>query len=463
MLVGAGEIASCGRSDDTRTADLIAKSGGIPFTTGDNAYSSGTATEYAKCYVPTWGRFKAQTRPVVGDNEYLTPGAKPYFDYFGAAAGDRRQGWYSYDVGAWHVVVLNSNCSEVGGCDTGSAQERWLRADLAASRAHCLAAMWHEPRFSSTYGNNSSTRAFWNALYDYGADVVLNGHHHVYERFAPQDPDGHADPNGIRQFVIGTGGMGLSVAFRTVQPNSAVRNNRTHGVLKLTLHPHGYDFAFLPVEGSFEDSGSGGCGRATGGGEPAPDPGGAITVAPTADARVESKHDGTNAGRSSSLVVDGSPVKASYLRFDVVDVGPVSKATLRLFVKDKSSNGPEVFPTVPGWSEHSVSWDSRPARTGPSVADAGRVSAGRWVDYDVSSVVTGDGRWSFELTGSSSDATIFKSRESSSNRPQLVLVPAPPPPPPPPEPERQSEPQPEQPEPQPEPQPVPDLEPTQEL
>jgi hypothetical protein len=261
VLIGAGDIASCSSGNDTRTAALITANGGIPFTVGDNAYLSGTEEEYADCYDPTWGKFLAKTRPVVGDNEYDTDWAEPYFDYFGARAGDPGEGWYSYNVGAWHVVVLNSNCSQVGGCGKGSSQEQWLRADLAASRARCIAAMWHAPRFSSASSTQSATKPFWNALYDYGADIILNGHNHIYERFAPQDPDGHANPNGIREFIVGTGGMTLH-SFRGVAPNSQVRNNKTHGVLKLTLHSSGYDFAFLPVSGSsFRDSGRGTCGR----------------------------------------------------------------------------------------------------------------------------------------------------------------------------------------------------------
>jgi hypothetical protein len=430
VLIGAGDIATCGNSDDTRTAQLVADSGGIPFTVGDNAYSSGTAAEFANCYKPTWGRFKGLTHPVVGDNEYLTAGAAPYFDYFGSAAG--RQGWYSYDVGTWHVVVLNSNCAEVGGCGKGSAQERWLRADLAANGTRCIAAMWHEPRFSSAYSNSSKTEPFWEALYEYGADIVLNGHHHVYERFAPQDPDGRADPKGIREFIVGTGGMSLTGSFRTVQPNSQVRNNRTKGVLKLTLHRDSYDFDFVPVPGSsFHDSGSGSCG---GGGSPAGgdppageeppvvEPHVDVTVEPAADARVESGHRSTNYGRSTTLTADASPAISSYLRFDVAGVGPVSKATLRLFVKDRSTDGPSLYPVASAWSETGITWKNQPPRTGGQLADVGAVKTGRWVEYDVSPVVTGDGQWSFELAGDSSDAASFKSSEAASERPQLILV-----------------------------------------
>jgi hypothetical protein len=411
VLIGAGDIATCNASHDSATAALVKGSGGIPITLGDNAYDQGTASEFSKCYDPTWGAFATQTHPAVGDNEYLTPAAGPYFDYFGGAAGSRKQGWYSYDVGTWHVVVLNSNCGEIGGCGPGSPQEKWLKADLAASGARCIAAVWHEPRFSSVYGNSTKTKPFWDDLYAAGADIVLNGHHHAYERFAPQDPSGKADSNGIREFIVGTGGAGLASGFNTVQPNSEVRNSKTYGVLELTLHSDGYDFAFVPVAGSsFHDAGSGTCGSGGGGGGNPPPPPHPVTVTPAADARVESAHGSTNYGSSSTLAADASPAASSYLRFDVSGVGPISQATLRLFVTDPSSNGPEVYPTGAGWSERSVTWKTRPSRNGSVLDNAGAVTKGKWVDYDVTAEVTGNGSWSFELAGDSSDAASFSSR-----------------------------------------------------
>jgi hypothetical protein len=271
-LIGAGDIASCGSSGPAASkAEATAKlldaiprdPNTVVYTTGDNVYNSGTASEFKNCYAPTWGRHKDRTRPVPGNHDYNTSGATGYYGYFGAAAGQAGKGWYSYDLGAWHVVVLNSNCGSVGGCGAGSAQEQWLRADLAASSARCTVAMWHHPRFNSgrTHGNNMSVAPLWDALYDYGADVIINGHVHVYERFAPQTPDARADnAYGIRQFTVGTGGAPGYAFETTPQPNSEVRKTGTDGVLKMTLRADGYDFKFLSVAGqTFSDSGSGPC------------------------------------------------------------------------------------------------------------------------------------------------------------------------------------------------------------
>lgn len=261
VLVGAGDIADCSSSGDAATASLISSIAGTVFTLGDNAYKSGTARQFKNCYGPTWGRFKARTRPAIGNHEYETKGADGYFDYFGKAAGRRGKGWYSYNAGAWHVVVLNSNCDDIR-CDKGSEQERWLRADLAAHKNRCTLAYWHHARFvsDSVHGNHPDLQRFWEALYDYGAELVLSGHAHVYERFAPQTPWGKADPrHGIRQFVVGTGGSTL-YRFRSPRPNSEVRNANTFGVLKLTLHDGGYDWKFIPRAGkNFRDSGRGSC------------------------------------------------------------------------------------------------------------------------------------------------------------------------------------------------------------
>ena len=263
VIVGAGDIASCSSTGDEATANLLDNIAGTVFTLGDNAYSNGTATEFTNCYGPSWGRHLARTKPSPGNHEYNTLNATGYFGYFGSAAGDPARGYYSYDVGAWHIIVLNSNssCTTIS-CAAGSAQDTWLRADLAAHGNVCTLAYWHHPRFNSgaSHGNNTAVANFWDALYQYGADVVLNGHEHVYERFAPQTPAAVADPaNGIRQFTVGTGGSS-HYTFGTIQPNSEVRNGTTYGVLKLTLHATSYDWQFVPVAGAtFTDSGTGVC------------------------------------------------------------------------------------------------------------------------------------------------------------------------------------------------------------
>ena len=259
VLVGAGDISTCSNQGDSATAKIIDGISGTVsvFVAGDNAYPDGSAADYANCYDPTWGRFKSRTHPVPGNHEYNIPGASGYFDYFGSAAGDPSKGYYSYDFGAWHVVAINSVITR----NAGSAQEQWLRADLAANQKKCTLAYWHYPRFSSgsVHGSDASMQAIWQALYDYDADVVVSGHEHNYERFAPQTPTGQLDnARGIRQFVAGTGGAG-NYGFGVTQPNSEVRYNATPGVLKFTLYADHYDWQFIPISGSFTDTGSGSC------------------------------------------------------------------------------------------------------------------------------------------------------------------------------------------------------------
>jgi hypothetical protein len=261
-LIAAGDIASCSNDGDEQTELLLDALPGTVAVLGDLAYNSGTTAEFNNCYDPSWGQHKARTKPSPGNHEYQTAGAAGYYGYFGAAAGDPTKGYYSYEIGAWHIVVINSNCGAIGGCAAGSAQEQWLRGDLAAHPAECTLAYWHHPRFSSgsTHGNNSSMQAIWQALYDYGAEVVLAGHEHNYERFGPQTATGIADAAyGIREFVVGTGGRG-HYGFGTPKPNSEVRDGTSLGVLKLTLQDTAYQWEFIPVEGAtFTDAGSGAC------------------------------------------------------------------------------------------------------------------------------------------------------------------------------------------------------------
>jgi len=262
VLVGAGDIADCkDLTGAEATAKLLDQLAGTVMAVGDLAYPDGSKENFA-CYDKTWGRAKSRTRPAPGNHEFHAAGASPYFDYFGATAGDPKTGYYSYELGAWHIIVLNSECKDVGGCEPGSPQERWLRSDLAAHPAACKLAYWHKPLFSSggAHGNDLTVKPLFQALYDAHADVVVGGHDHDYERFAPQNPDGAADPaNGIREFVVGTGGKNHR-PFRESKLNSEVRDATAFGVLKLTLKPKSYDWQFIPEAGKiFTDSGTGAC------------------------------------------------------------------------------------------------------------------------------------------------------------------------------------------------------------
>lgn len=260
VLVGAGDIATCAGQGDEATALLLDGIEGTVFTLGDNVSEQGSLDEFVNCYEPTWGRHKARTMPVPGNHDYNTEGAAGYYAYFGASAGDPNRGYYSYDRGAWHIVVLNSEI------DTApeSEQVQWLRADLAQHPAKCTLAMFHRPLFSSGPhgydGSGDKTRPLWDVLYENNADVILNGHDHDYERFAPQDPQGQRDDaRGIREFVVGTGGSAPYI-FYDIKPNSEGRRTGHFGVLQLTLHPDSYDWVFLPVTGVlFRDHGQGEC------------------------------------------------------------------------------------------------------------------------------------------------------------------------------------------------------------
>lgn len=262
VLVGAGDIADCtDLSGAEATEKVLAKIPGTVMAIGDLAYPDGSAANFA-CYDKTWGKEKSRTRPAPGNHEFHSKGATYYFQYFGAAAGDASKGYYSYELGSWHIVVLNSECDQPGSCDAGSAQEKWLREDLAAHPVACTLSYFHKPLFSSggKHGNDLTVKPLWDALYSAGADVVVSGHDHDYERFGPQTPEAKADAeHGIREFVVGTGGKNHR-PFETPHANSEVRNADTYGVLKLTLKPGKYAWEFVPVEGGeFRDSGEGSC------------------------------------------------------------------------------------------------------------------------------------------------------------------------------------------------------------
>ena len=255
-LVGAGDIAGCAPEfQDEATAALIARIPGTVFTAGDNAYPDGTTADFA-CYDASWGAFKSRTRPAPGNHDYETPGAAPYFAYFDSLAGPPGKGYYSYDLGAWHIVSLNSE-GDI------PAQAAWLERDLAAHPARCTLAYWHKALFTSgsTHAPYDAMRPLYRVLYQAGADVILSGHNHQYERFAPQDPAGAADAaRGLRYFVVGTGGAPNFYGFGPPRPNSEVRYTGGHGVLKLTLHADRYEWEFVSVAGkTFGDRGTQAC------------------------------------------------------------------------------------------------------------------------------------------------------------------------------------------------------------
>ena len=288
VIATAGDIAcppgkapGATQCQQAKTGDVLtAINPSVVVPLGDEQYADGTPAEYAASYDKVkWGTnggvggYKSVSRPAAGNHEYHTAGAAGYYGYFGSNAGDPSKGYYSYDVNGpsnafrWHMIALNSECSLVGGCGVGSAQEKWLKADLAANPNTCTMAYWHRPRFSSSTTTPSSTTyvPFWNDLYNAGADVVLNGHAHDYERFAPQTSSGAADPaRGLREFIVGTGGEDFQ-SLGTRITNSVVRNNNSFGAMKMTLHANTYDWEFVPAAGySFTDSGSGTCHNAPG-------------------------------------------------------------------------------------------------------------------------------------------------------------------------------------------------------
>jgi len=256
VLVGAGDIGSCLSSGDEATARLLDGIPGTIFTVGDNAYRSGDGNPM-DCYRASWGRHKSRTRPVPGNHEYHEGYIEQYFDYFGTAAGERGKGYYSYNLGGWHIIALNSVIS----AHWSDEQGKWLREDLARNRHACTLAYYHHPRFSSgPHPVSTQAQELWWMLAEGGVDVVVNGHDHIYERFAPMNKNGERDNDkGARQFIVGTGGA-TRYEIKRAAPNSEVRNTATFGVLRLTLRSGGYDWKFVPVRGSrFTDSGSDSC------------------------------------------------------------------------------------------------------------------------------------------------------------------------------------------------------------
>lgn len=261
VILAAGDIADCEIQDDEATAALLDRLPGTILTLGDNVYPSATKRTFEECFAPSWGRHLERIRPGPGNHDWESGGLDAYLEYFGeAAVNEDGDPWYTFEVGAWRIIALESDCRRVGGCDAESRQGRWLAQALQASTSRCTLAFFHHPRFSSgQHGDNENTGYFWEALYEADADVVLNGHDHDYERFAPQDPSGAEDrERGIRQFIVGTGGRSLR-SFERVAPNSELRAAIAYGVLELQLRPDSYDWTFHATDGAFEDRGTAFC------------------------------------------------------------------------------------------------------------------------------------------------------------------------------------------------------------
>jgi hypothetical protein len=477
VIAAAGDIAcdpahanfngGNGNSNSCRqryTSDLLVNASlAAVLLLGDNQYYCGGYQAWLQSYDLSWGRVKSITRPSVGNHEYLTSGgtdctsanaaANGYFRYFGSAAGNQGQGYYSFNIGTWHLIAVNSNCSDAGGCGTGSPQGRWLQQDLAAHSNYCTLAYWHIPLFSSGGRAASNTQSIWQTLYNNNVDVVLNGHDHIYERFAPQTASGTLDnARGIRQFIVGTGGSNHT-SLASIAANSQVRNTDTFGVLKLTLHPTSYDWQFVPEPGkTFSDAGTGPChgstpppATSTPAGtltslstntststttptgrvptQPGIGPTNTFTFNPVADSYISASSPTTNYGASNQLRTDGSPLVRSYLRVNIQNlVGRVTRATLRIYANSQLNAGYEVRAVSDNtWGEMTINYNNAPS-FGNVVGTSGPVAAGQWTSVDVTSLITGNGTYNLAITSSNSTALSLASRNAiAANQPQLIV------------------------------------------
>jgi calcineurin-like phosphoesterase family protein len=454
---GNGTSGSCRQK---YTSDLLVNAGlAAVLALGDNQYYCGGYQAFLQSYDLSWGRVKSITRPAVGNHEYLTSGgtdctsanagAAGYFNYFGSVAGNPSQGYYSFDIGEWHLIALNSNCSSAGGCGSSSPQGQWLVADLAAHPNYCTLAYWHIPLFSSGGRASSNTQSIWNTLYNNNVDVVLGSHDHIYERFAPQTPGGTLDTvRGIRSFIVGSGGANHT-SLATIAANSEVRNTDTYGVLKLTLHPTSYSWQFVPEAGkTFTDTGAGNCHGAapvntpsatsTAGPTPSPSPtsnatatntpipttaGNVFTFTPLADAYVSQSSPGTNAGSATILQTDKNPVRHILLKFNVTGITgqQIASAKLRLYNVDPSSTGGDLYRVGDNtWQEGTVTWDNAPAADTTLLGALGNVSANTWYEVDLTSAITAAGTYSLKILSTSSNGADYSSKEGL-NAPQLVI------------------------------------------
>ena len=444
VVVAAGDIV-CGTGTATATACQQAATSALVaaiapqavLLLGDIQYENATLNDFNTYYQPTWGPHKPITYPAAGNHEYQTASAAGYFDYFNGVgvqagrAGERGKGYYSFDVGTWHLIALNSNCASVGGCGAGSPQEQWLRADLAAHPTTCTLAYWHHPRFSSgSHGNVSAMQPIWQALYDYRADLVLAGHDHDYERFGPQNPTGGLDQAaGIRSFVVGVGGKEMR-GFGTIRANSEKRSSSALGVLKLILRPTSFDWEFVPVPGhSLTDVGSAACVVAPTQPPPPPPPPPTqttLTVTASADAHVLRDSPFSRYGTRTTLLVDGSPAARTYLKFSVTGIGTKSvvSAKLRLYAVDPSDAGGRLHRvSSTSWSESTIRWSGAPSYASTVLGSIGSVVVNTWYEIDVTSQVNANGTYSFALESASTNGADYRAREAgATTAPRLVIV-----------------------------------------
>jgi hypothetical protein len=392
-----------------------------------DVYNSGTYTEFLNYYQPTLGALKSRTNPVPGNHETGNR-YKGYYDYWDTSASKL---YYSTDAAGWHLVGLDSNTSAV----PGSAQYTWLQQDLAAHADQCTAVFYHHPRFGlASGGGSTSMDAVWQLMATNGVDVVLTGHEHNYQRWKPMNANGAVDAAGITQFVVGTGGHEL-MGFARSDARVATRISGVDGALKLTLSSSGASYQFIATSGTVRDSGTVPCQTGTPGPTATPTPtptntatpivSGNIAFGPVADSRVDEALPTQNMGTSSSLRTDaGAGVNVeSYLRFTVSGVsGPISSATLRIFVRDGSKDGPAAYSSGTGWTETGITWANRPGRTSGVLDDIGNITTGSWLELDVTSAVTGNGEYSFVLATGSTDGTSMNSRQNATDTPELVLA-----------------------------------------
>lgn len=465
MVCGAGSGgASCKQME---VSSLILGMNAQAFLTlGDVQYESGGYNDFLNFYHPSYGRLNSIVKPSVGNHEYNDPSTSDptkigYWDYFNGVgnfsgvAGDRNKGYYSYDLGDWHLIALNTNCSKVGGCGAGSPQETWLRADLAASTKSCTLAYYHHPLYSSGGRATTGSSAMWKALMDYKADVILTGHDHSYERFAYMDNNGNLNPNGIREFVVGTGGRNHT-PFVSSAPNTEVFDSTSFGALKMNLRSGSYTWQFVPIPtNTFTDSGSNNC-HPKGVVLPTPTPIPSLTPTPiptstptpiltptptliptptptqqiltfgaSDDASVYSGTPNNNYGLLQSLETDGSPVKRFYMKYTVsgIGTGTIINAKLRLFNIDPSNVGGSFYSAANTWVEGGVTWNTAPLLL-TNISTLGSVASGSWYEVNVTPQVNGDGTYSFGISSTSTNGADYSSKNSItvSQRPQLVVT-----------------------------------------